>query len=100
MVTLGSSILGALIMIFAVYRTWSVLPQGPFLVGCAVTSVIGYWLSAIWPADGVLLLLKLVVLSLLAPVGFLVVAKAAFADLRQSLMRSPVRQPEGVSTGR
>ena len=92
--TLVSSVIGVLFMVFAVYRTWLVFPPLTFLVSCVATSVIGYWLSALWPAEGLILILKLGLLSLLAPVGFLIVGRAAVGDLRQRFMRSPFLQSE------
>jgi hypothetical protein len=67
--------LGALVTILAVYRAWRIIPPLGTLVRSALICGGAYALASRWPAPGLALVLKLIVITLLAPLGFLLLGE-------------------------
>lgn len=82
-VTLGVSVLGAGIMVFAVYRVWGVAPPIISVLASTGISAIAYWASSSWPAEGLALVAKLALLGMLIPAGFVLCGAIKVTELRR-----------------
>jgi O-antigen/teichoic acid export membrane protein len=81
---------GALLTAAAVHRVWQVHPPAATLVRSVLLCAAVYLLAALWPAAGLLLLVKLPVLALVVLLGFLLLGE--FNPSEIGLVRSMVRQ--------
>ena len=62
-VTTGCAMLGALASAFATYRLWQILPTAKALLRSLMVSGVVYVIAVFWSAPGILLLLKLTVMT-------------------------------------
>lgn len=67
--------LGALATVWAVYRIWRILPPAATLLRSVLVCGLAYVVAALWPAPGVLLLLKLPVIGLVIGLSFLLLGE-------------------------
>jgi O-antigen/teichoic acid export membrane protein len=82
---------GALASILAVKRLWGILPSATTLLRSFLLSTLAYISAAVWPAPGILLLVKLPAISLLICVAYFVLGEfsAAEMDLIRSILNWP-----------
>jgi O-antigen/teichoic acid export membrane protein len=82
---------GALASILAVKRLWGILPSATTLLRSFLLSTLAYISAALWPAPGILLLVKLPAISLLICVAYFVLGEfsAAEMDLIRSILNWP-----------
>ena len=88
-VTTLFSCLGALASVFAVYRIWKVLPSIKTLVKSAICSGLALALALLWPASGVILVLKLSGIIVIVLVTFVLLGE--FTANETALVRSMIR---------
>jgi O-antigen/teichoic acid export membrane protein len=84
--TLLAAIAGALASILAVRRVADIHPPITTLVRSGLLSALAYIAVAAWPADGMLILVKLPAISLLICVGYLALGEFSAAEI--NLLRS------------
>src|SRR6202162_2910339 len=82
---------GALASILAVKRLWGILPSATTLLRSFLLSTLAYISAAVWPAPGVLLLVKLPAISLLICVAYFVLGE--FSAVEMDLIRSILNWP-------
>jgi O-antigen/teichoic acid export membrane protein len=95
-VTLAVSILGSAVMALAVYRAWDALPPAVSVLASVVLGAIAYWASASWPASGLLLVFKVVLLAMVVPAGLLILAASERTELRRLRQMLPQLASESV----
>jgi O-antigen/teichoic acid export membrane protein/glycosyltransferase involved in cell wall biosynthesis len=87
---------GALAAVLAVYRIWRILPPLGTLSRSALGCGVVYGLAILWPASGVVLCVKLVMLSLVIGIVFLLLGECSTSEMRRvrTMLRWPtVRKP-------
>lgn len=84
---------GALVTVLAVYCMWRILPPVGTLSRSALVCGLAYALAILWPASGVILAVKLSVLSLVIGMVFLLLGECSASELNQ--MRTMLRWPTG-----
>ena len=70
-VTLGVTVLGAVAAVFAVWRLWRVTPPVASVARSVAVAVGAFVLATLWPAAGVMLVVKLAVIALAVLAGYL-----------------------------
>jgi O-antigen/teichoic acid export membrane protein len=93
--------LGALVAVLAVYRLWHIVPPTMTLGRSILVSGLAYALAVLWPVRDFLVLPKLLVISSLVLLAFLVLGelrKSEIAMLRSILPRrtAPTQRPHEV----
>jgi O-antigen/teichoic acid export membrane protein len=73
--------LGALATVSAVYRIWRILPPAATLFRSVLVCGFAYVLAALWPAPGLLLLLKLLVIGLVIPLAYLLLGEFSACEI-------------------
>jgi O-antigen/teichoic acid export membrane protein len=93
--------LGALACVLVVYRLWSILPPIGTLGRSALVSVLAYVLALLWPAAGLLVLVKLAVIGVVIVLTYLVLREFSAEEI--ALARSflgwaaaPTQRPHGA----
>jgi O-antigen/teichoic acid export membrane protein len=84
--TVLTAVVGALASTWAVWRVADIHPSITTLVRSVLLSGLAYIAAAAWPADGVLLLVKLPALSLLICIAYFVLGEFSRAEI--NLLRS------------
>jgi O-antigen/teichoic acid export membrane protein len=89
--TTGLAWLGAGATVLAVHSIWHVLPSLGTLIRCVFLCALAYTLAVLWPAPGVLLLLKLPAIGVIIVLAFLLLGEFSAKEI--SFVRSifPVR---------
>lgn len=85
-VTASVACLGALVSVYAVYRIWGVLPPVNTLLKSAVCSGLALALAILWPASGLMIILKLVAIVLVILITFLLLGDFTAGEI--ALVRS------------
>jgi len=90
-VTTAWAWMGAVVVMIALYKQWEVLPSVLTILRSAAICVGAYYLTSCWQAPGLLLLVKLPVVSLMIFLAFLMTGelRSAEFDFVKSLLPNP-----------
>jgi hypothetical protein len=85
--------IGALASVFVIYHLWSIVPPIGTVWRSVLISVLAYALAVIWPAAGLLVLIKLVSIGVLIVLAFLALREFSPDEIAQIRSLSPWRPP-------
>ena len=89
---------GAFAGIVAVYKIWGVLPPAKTVLKSAFCSGIAFILAVLWPASGLVLILKLVAITSIILLTFLILGDFTSGEI--ALIRSMLRLKKEAGTKR
>lgn len=78
--------LAALAFLFAIYRAWQIFPPLKTVLRSMLCSFIAFFLTVIWPASGLMLILKLISIAIVILLIFRLLGE--FTDREIALIRS------------
>jgi len=81
MVTMITALLGSLASLVVVQRTWSLRPPLKTIINGTACSILGFYLGVLWPVSGWLLIVKLLSLTLIILMCFLLMREFSAAEL-------------------
>jgi O-antigen/teichoic acid export membrane protein len=90
-VTTCCAVLAALASAFATYRLWGILPTAKALLGSLMVSGVVYAITASWSAPGILLLLKLTVMTCAILFFYLFLGETSLRQMATNLGIVPPR---------
>lgn len=91
MATVLCQAIGAVAAIGVIYRLWSIIPPVGTLWRSVVISGLAYTLAVVWPASGVLLLVKLACIGVVIPLAYLVLREFSAEEIAQARSFLPWR---------
>lgn len=92
LVTTLTAALGAMVSVFLLYRIWGISPRFRTLLNMILCSSIAWVLTVIWPTSGLILILKLAVISLMILLLFFILRE--FDSYEIKLIRENMRRRE------
>jgi O-antigen/teichoic acid export membrane protein len=99
-VTTVCAVLGAVACIVVVHRTWAIHPPAGTLGRSVLISMLAYGMSVLWPASGLMVVVKLLVIAAVIVAAFVALRELSaqeLADIRAYFGSRP--QPAHIAKG-